>query len=223
MRSLYLIGLAVVVLLTMASASYASVIHEDIAYWYQDGSSILTLFNPSTDWLNQNTGRLLVKVQQTVYDEAQSRTILYRNGNGLVNGFLYAYSVTNLNVGDAMDLADMGITKFAIDWAVAPTFVTTSKQTLPGWVVDSPAQPSWKWTSTVDPGILPGDTVGGLWAVSNIGVDGVTNAHATHVGPLDPHYLTGKTTGPQLVPDAPSFASLAAGLIGFGAWRRRRK
>lgn len=223
MRNLYLIGLAVIVLSTAASVSYASVLHEDVAYWYKDGNSILTQFNPSTDWLNQNTSRLLVMVQQTVYDVAQSKTILYRNGNGMIDGYLHSYSVTNLNVGDAMDLADMGLTTFAIDWQVAPTLVTTSRQTVPGWAVDSPTRPSWKWTSAVDPGILAGDTVGGFYAVSSVDNDGIVTAHTTHVGPLDPHNLTGQTTGPQLAPDAPSFLSLAAGLLGLGVWKRRRK
>ena len=224
MRNLCLIGLAMIVLLAAASGSYADVIHEDVAYWYMDNDGIgtRTEFNPNWLWLEQNTNKLLVKVQQTVYDKAQSSTILYRNGNGVVDGFLYAYSVTNLNVGDPTDLADMGITNFAVDWSVAPTLVTTSKQTLPSWVVDSPTQPSWKWTSTVDPGILPGETVGGLWAVSNTGFDGYVTAYANHGGSLNPSRLGGLTTGP-IVPDAPTFISLAGGLMGLGLVRRFRR
>lgn len=225
MRSLYLTGLVIVVLLTAVSVSYAGVLHEDVAYWYTNGSQTLTEFNPNTDWLNLNVDRLLVKVQQTVYDQASTKTILFRNGNGQVNGYLYAYSVTNLNVGDASDLEDIGITKFAVGWTTAPILVTTAKQIVPGWVVDTAPQPSWKWTNAVDPGILAGDTVGGFWAVSNTGEDGYIDAHATHVGPLGPHDITGRTTGPKdpIVPDAPTFLSLAAGLIGMGLTKLRRK
>lgn len=224
MRSLYLTGLAAIVLLVATSVSFAGVIHEDFAYWYTDSGQTQTIFNPSTDWLNQNVGKLLIKVQQTVYDEASTTALLQENGDGTRSGFLYAYSVTNLYVGTPGDTSDKGITRFNVNWTPAPLYVTTDKQqTLPNWVVDtSVTQPAWKWTSAISPGIKPGRTVGGFWAVSNVGVDGVVNAGALHVGPNGEETFNGKTTGP-MVPDAPTFLSLATGLMGLGLTRRLRR
>lgn len=226
MTKLYLIGLAVVVLLAMACASYASLLHEDVAYWYRDGDQILTQFDPTAQWLESwiPTGHVLLKVQQTVYDDVSTLSILKRNGNGTNHpGYLYAYSITNLNLGNPDDLADMGITNFAVNWDTAPTFVTVSRATLPGWAADTSVAtgPAWKWTGAVDPGVMPGETVGGFWAVSNVSVDGQVNAGAVHVGGLGAETLNGRTSGP--IPDAPTWLALVSGLAGLGLTRRLRR
>jgi hypothetical protein len=226
-RNLYLTGLAVVALLAAtACASNAGILSEDAAYWYINGSQLDTVFNPTTDWLSQMTaaGPLRVRVQQTVYDAAQTLSMLQRNDDGDTNpGYLYAYTASNLNVGNSADPADWGITNFNANWTPTPLYVTTSRQTPTDWAVDtSTTKPAWQWTSAAEPGIMPGESVGGFWAVSNISVDGRLNANVVHVGPLGRETLTGKTAGP-LVPDPPTFLSLAAGLMGLGLTRRLRR
>ena len=207
MKNLYLTGLTVAALLMAVSVSHAAVLSEDVTYWYVNDIRV-------------------VKVQQTVYDQAETLAILQGNGNtNAPAGFLYAYSVSNLNVGNPANAADLGITEFAVNWATAPTYVTTSSQTLPQWQWDtaSGAQPAWKWTGAPIRGITPGETVGGFWAVSNIGVDGTVNASVGHtIDPFSHETLTGKTTGP-FVPDPPTFMTLAAGLLGMGLTRRFRR
>lgn len=225
MRNLHVTALAIVALLILASISNAAILSEDVAYWYVNGSNLDTKFNPTSDWLDQMTaaGALRVKVQQTVFDAVQTQSMLQRNGDGVHTGYLYAYTVSSLNVGNADDPADWGITRFSADWAPAPLYVTTSRQTLPDWVVDtSTTKPAWKWTSATNPGIMPGESVGGFWAVSNISVDGRVSANVVHIGPFGPGTLTGETTGP-VIPDAPTFVSLAAGLMGLGLTRRLRR
>lgn len=205
-------------LLAASTPTLAGMLHEDVAYWYLDGGRLLTIFNPSTDWLEENisTGRVLVKVQQTVYDPVSALSILARNGDGTDHvGCLYSYTVTNLNVGDLDDPADVGITAFIVDWSVAPVYVTIARHAPVGWVVDteSPSQPAWKWTGTM-PGLLPGNTVGGFWAVATIGTDRVVDATAAHSIGRDSEMLRGKTTGP--IPEAPAILALATGIVGIG-------
>lgn len=230
MKNIRLFVAALTLILLATSASYAGTISEDVYYWFRtvDGGSD-SQRNPTDEWLKLNVSNLLVKVQQTVYDQESTLAILNRNnaGEGTQNsGFLYAYALTNLNVGDPADFADMGITSFHVDWATPYYATVSSRQTPVGWVVDTTSNaassgPTWKWTP-VDPGLLPGETVGGFWAVSNVGVDGECNAGIIHGGPFGPSGWSGKTTGP-MAPEPGAFVSLFAGLAGLGLTVRLRK
>lgn len=225
MRNVCLMYLMVAALLVAFVPAHAVTLHEDVSYWYEDGDDILTIRNPAPDWLagNMPTGRVLVRVQQTVYDPVSTFSILKRNGDGESHpGYLYSYSVTNLNVGDPDDLTDMGITKFAVNWGITPAYVTIARHASLGWAVDddSPAKPAWKWTGTGE-GILPGNTVGGFWAVANVGTDRWVNASVIHAVGIDLRTLPGETSGPT--PEAPTFLSLAAGIVGLGVVRRTRR
>ena len=225
MKNTCLICLLAAALMVACIPACAGMLHEDVAYWYRDGDRLLTVFNPSTDWLGENIpiGRVLVKVQQTVYDPVSAISILARNGDGTDHvGCLYSYTVTNLNVGNLDDPADMGITAFAVDWSVAPLYVTVARHAPIGWVVDteSPSQPAWKWTGTT-PGLLPGSTVGGFWAVTSIGAERVVDATAVHVVECNSEALRGRTTGP--VPEAPAILALATGIIGIGVGASTRR
>jgi hypothetical protein len=225
MRNACLTCLMVAALAAAFVPARAMTLHEDVSYWYEDGDQILTTFNPSTDWLAENipTGRVLVRVLQTVYDPVSTFSILKRNGDGQDHpGYLYSYTVTNLDVGDPDDLTDMGITEFVVSWDIAPAYVTIARHAPLGWAVDneSSEEPAWKWTGTGE-GILPGDTVGGFWAVASTGADRVVDASTVHTGGANPRTVTGKTTGPT--PEAPTVLSLAAGIVGLGVLRRTRR
>lgn len=215
--------LVVAVLMAAVSVSFAGVLYEDVAYWYTDNGAIKTIFNPTSDVLNPlvSAGRVMVKVQETVYDPVFTQAMLVRNGDGAKTGYLYAYSITNINCGNPADLSDLGLTAFKPEWNIAPIYVTLSKQTPIGWEVDtSTASPSWKWAKT-DPGLLPGETVGGFWAVSSVGVDGQIDGHVIHVGGLGNETFNGRTTGP--VPDPPSILALMTGFIGLAGLKSLRR
>jgi len=225
MRNACRIFVIVVVLVIAFAPVHAVTLHEDVAYWYTEGDQILTIFNPSTDWLAENipTGRVLVKVQQTVYDPVSTLSILKRNGDGTNHpGYLFSYTVTNLNVGNPDDLSDIGITKFAVDWDMDPLYATVARHAPLGWVVDTEAGPSpaWKWTGA-GPGLLPGNSVGGFWAVADTGVERVTIANGLHVVGPQQFVISGDTTGPA--PEAPTVLSLATGVVGLSVVRRFRR
>ncbi len=225
MRNACLMCLLAAALVVASVPARAVTLHEDVAYWYEDGGQVLTIFNPSTDWLDEYipTGRVLVKVQQTVYDPVSAFSILKRNGDGTdYAGCLFSYTVTNLNVGDPNDATDMGITNFVVDWDITPEYVTIARHAPIGWVVDvqSPSQPAWKWTGAA-PGLLPGNTVGGFWAVANVGTDCCVDASAVHTCGVNAGTIVGQTTGPT--PEAPTALALAAGIIGLGVVRRTRR
>lgn len=203
-------------------AAHAAIIGEDIAYWYQlaDTSPVQTVFNPSLQWLTDNRDFLLIKIQQTVYDPVQCAEILTRDGQNVVNGYLYAYSVSNLNWNE-------GITSFSVNWAVQPLLVTKSSRTTPSfWSVNGGVTyPEWVSTPSNIPGIAPGETVGGFWAVSDIGNDqvGVGAVVGSITTPLGTSsYMLGETSGP-MVPDPASILTLAMGMAGFGLTRVLRR
>lgn len=223
MRYLLLCVVVAIVLLLSASFSQASLLHQDTAYWYRDGDQIITQLNPSTEWLNQMipTGRVILNIQQSIYDQVSTMSILRRNGNlTSYSGYLYAYSVTNLCAGGLDEVNDIGITSFAVDWAPEPVFVTASRQIMPNWTVDdSHFKPAWKWAGSLSPGIRPGETVGGYWAVSSVLYNSDIWASAACISALGQETLTGKIVS---VPEPATLVALVAGLMGLGFTRRPR-
>lgn len=236
MKQIGIILAVVAMLVASASRSHALIISEDVTYWFKTANESGSVINPTSEWLKQNSAHLLIKVQQTVFDQEETMARLNRNDPSNPNegtnnpGFLYAYSVTNLSVGNLFDLADKGITSFHVDWAMPSKHVTVSKNlALLEWSIDdtSPeavAGPTWKWTP-VDPGarptLLPGDTLGGFWAVSNVGEDGICQASVLHIAALGSARIAGTTTGP--CPEPGAYVSLLAGMGGFGLMARMRK
>lgn len=82
----------------VSSSVRAAVLYEDISYWLPGGSTVINPVNPPTN--------AYVKIQETVYDDAQGRAILAQQLQfGLVNGNpipaapfeLYGYSITNMS------------------------------------------------------------------------------------------------------------------------------
>jgi len=218
----HIAALVAVLLAAGALGAQAAVVSEDVAYWYRlsDQSPVLTVFNPDADWLQSNLGYLLIKVQQTVYDPEQSAQILQRDGQSpAAAGFLYAYSVTNLNWDD-------GVTGFRVDWQVESLFTTVSNRVTPsGWSVNAASTvPEWLYTPTTDYGIAPGETVGGLWALALTGQDQIVSAGAASLaedGSDLPYWIAGQTTAP--VPDPAPMTTVLMGLGGLGLTRLRRR
>lgn len=211
----------VAALMAFGAVAQAAVISEDVSYWYwlQD-QSIATVFNPDSVWLQANLGYLIIKVQQTVYDLEQSAQILERDGQTPpAAGYLYAYSVTNLNWDD-------GLTGFKVDWGVESLFTTVSKRVTPsGWNVNLlSSTPDWYYSPTSDYGIAPGETVGGFWALASTGEDRVVSASAASItaGGIEvPYWIAGQTTGP--VPDPAPITTMLMGLSGLGLTRLLRR
>mgnify|MGYP005840908873 CR=1 FL=1 len=226
-RKLITAGLVGALLLGAMTACSAAVISEDVSYWYRaDDGSLLTEFNPAAEWLSTNLPRLLIKVQQTVYDVASCNAILERAGQKDKEyiGYLYSYTVTNLDWGDLADPTERGLTKFTVNWgSVAPQKVTVSAQTPAKWIVDtSVTDPAWVWNDPVLAGLLTGESVGGLLAVGPVAPDGVVTAVADRSGPDSiALQLVGQTTGP--VTDPASIVTLMSGIVGLAATRLRRR
>ncbi len=218
-----LAAVAVCTLLLMCTAVNAAIVSEDIAYWYwiNPGSEVGYIFNPTQQQLESILPDLVLKVQQTVYDPVQSAQILARDGHPVQDGgYLYAYSVTNLNWTE-------GLTGFRVNWQVQPLYVATSNRVTPSWwsVNNNASYPEWLCSPTDVAGIAPGESVGGFWAVAATGADGECDASAASItiGDGPQLWLTGgKTTGP-LLPDPAPIVTLAAGLAGMGLTRLRRR
>ncbi len=203
-----IIFLLVAMLIWASLPTFANVISEDVTYWYKtDPNNMLQwIVNPTTEQLEPLLPYLLIKVQQTVYDQTQSAEILgAQNIQCPRGGYLYAYSVTNLNYAP-------GINRFAVSWGVAPLLVTTSRATPGYWLVDNNSLvPEWYSIPCNIPGIYKGETVGGFWAVANTGVDERVLAivgSACISGNVE--CLYGETSGPT-VPEPTSILALIAG------------
>lgn len=214
---------AAALLLSAVAGAQAGAISEDVAYWFwQENQTVGTIFNPDSAWLSANLSRVILKVQQTVYDIESTALILAANGDEPpAGGYLYAYSVTN--IGWFESFASGGLTAFAVDWGFQPLMVTVDRKQQPtgAWTPSymflnySPPDVSGPgWTANIaggGSGILPGSTVGGFWAVAPTGQDrvvmaaGATGDFLTQEG----WRLVGHTTGP--VPEPVGLLTLSMG------------
>jgi hypothetical protein len=225
--------LVAVALLASVAAAGAGVISEDVTYWLDDGTSV---WDPPGSALEQLAGRLVLKVQQTVYDNTWTRQI-----TGIeTDGFLYSYSVTNL----AYVPSELhGLNMFEVAWPSKPLYVAISPQNhaalrdpnsglwiKTGWVPSiSGTSPRYHWQQAdtggpaVIPGLLPGSTAT-FWAVSAISAD--THVIASASGVPDPPqgypFLTGETSGPMIPEPTPALA-LASCMALALAWCRTNR
>jgi hypothetical protein len=203
---------------------------EDVIYWYHDAE--MQRVSWTMNWnVIQGNDVPLVKVQQTVYN--QEYTALLKEWQMIptdVNGYLYAYSVSNLNVlervpdpGKPGTFISSGIKEFHVNWAVSAVKVTTSPETPATWNASSLlSSPTWTYQGSGS-GMLPGETVGGFWAFASTGNDGLTPA-VIKAGANSSIEIQGMTTGP-IVPEPGGIAVLLSGMAGMFGYviKTRRK
>ncbi|MEN6520379.1 MAG: PEP-CTERM sorting domain-containing protein [Armatimonadota bacterium] len=234
MRPIKYLLLSVMVLFAITSAAFSQatgsgITSEDVSFWLNDGA---VWFNPSTSVLNENKDKLVLKVQQTVYNNEWTRKVTGLN----TAGFLYSYLITNLsyepNEGE-------GLKMFGVAWPSTPLNVMVSRQNVKaikdtngeyissGWVaaVDG-TNPVIYWQDADDGnnlGLMPAESVC-LWAVSDTGNDCVVSAVAAGTASPDSQYsyLRGQTTGPN-VPEPGSLLALSSALVGAVGLVLRRK
>ncbi|MEN6372438.1 MAG: hypothetical protein ABFD64_10550 [Armatimonadota bacterium] len=234
MRPIKYLLLSVLVLAAVASAAFSQVtdsgiLSEDVSFWLNDGA---VWFNPSSSVLNANTDKLVLKVQQTVYNNELTRQITGLN----TTGYLYSYLITNL---DYKPVENEGLKMFGVGWDVAPLDVMVSRQNIKaikdtsgayissGWVaaVDG-TNPVIYWQNAADsndPGLMPAESVN-MWAISATGNDCVVSAVAAGTPSPDSQYqyLRGQTTGPE-TPEPGALLALSSALVGTVGLVLRRK
>ncbi len=151
--------------LSFSYAASANVLYEDITYWLPGGQ---TLINPAVPPTNA-----WIKVQQTVYDDVQGRSILQALlGINAINGpavpavpiNLYSYSITNLNYGNGpFTGVGAGVTGFNIvDGLVAPLGIWGPNAANSRWEpsAGNSAPTDYEWDIDADGDGLNGDGVG---------------------------------------------------------------
>ncbi|MBI2844252.1 MAG: PEP-CTERM sorting domain-containing protein [Armatimonadetes bacterium] len=183
----------------------AAVTSEDVTYWLAGGA---VWWNPSAESLEQNADKLILKVQQTVYDNEWTRQI---TGLTDTTGYLYSYTITNLGY---LGPEGQGVKLFEVEWPVNPLYVGVSPQTISGWTGSSvEGNPVLKWDST-GPGLERASSVT-LWAISPIAEDSYVTARAAGVPDPGTSYpfLYGQTSGP-IIPEPSALAGL---FMAFGA------
>ena len=198
-------------------------ISDNVSYWYSNGSSVSTVFDPGSEWLSQNSSNLLLRVEQTVYNADDTASILSENDITAPTGsYLFSYSVTNLG----WKPSSSGLTGFAVNWGFQPLLVTTDiTQTVPSWdpeyyyntdISTSVDGPAWIWKPAKSVhGLLVGSTVGGLWALSPTSNTGAASA-VSFTGNVitNPSFIAGQTTAP-IVPEPASLLAMLTGVVGI--------
>lgn len=229
MKRITPILIVVVMILAAVPVQAAGVLSENICYWCRMGDgSIDTVINPDSakwTWLQQNWSNVLLKVQQTVYDPETTVTLLGTSGYTAPQGsYLFSYSVSNISWLDSIDTG--GLKSLVVDWGFAPVMVMESKwQTPVYWTAgSSEIGPVWTWVPPAEepsaPGLLPGSTVGGLWALANTGQTCVADCSARTGEETGGITVFGKTIAP--VPEPAGMLALVVGCVGLVVRRRGR-
>lgn len=222
--------IAVVIVLAAMPVQAAGVLSDYICYWVRTGDgSIDTIVNPDTadwTWLRQNWSSVILRVQQTVYDPESTATLLATSDLTAPEGsFLFSYSVSSIGWFDSISTG--GLKSFAVDWGFMPVMTAKSKWHTPAnWTASSSESgPVWTWVPPVEdpdaPGLLPGSSVGGFWALANTGDTCVTDCSVTSgEEPGGELVLFGKSIAP--VPEPAGVLALVVGFVGLVFKKRGR-
>jgi hypothetical protein len=182
---------ALLVLGLLGQTSRAAILFEDIMYWRPGG---ITELNPSTPPLDA-----YVKIQETVYDDAQGRLVLgpqlaagiiHGNG-GLIPVFpinVYVYSITNLNYGNGPTTGSgAGIGGFKIpNPAGVPFVIYAPSRANDNWH-EHAAGPDFEWQIDKNANTLDGDGLGIILGQTHNGIIFVVPAGRAH------GFITGAT------------------------------
>ncbi|MEI6511696.1 MAG: PEP-CTERM sorting domain-containing protein [bacterium] len=234
------------VLSLLLTTAYARVIHEDNIYWMlcegkDDISFVATngdgevdqfvfemLMNPTQAQLEENAGRLVIKIEETVYDKSESLAMLNREGiQNAPSGFLYTYTVANLNLhylDNNSTEVPLDINSFHAYWGVPSLGTYVVRPNVPpqiGWNPTNPSPPAWEAVG-FNYMVPRGSSVGGLWAVSNSDNDVVIPADIDVIINGKKVLVHGWTTGPVPEPSSIS-ALLIGGTFIAGILRRKRR
>lgn len=202
------------VFVVLATGTWANILHEDNIYWLNtvdaNGRQNI-LINPTTADLQREAPNLLFKIEETVYDIQQSMALQARAGvTNPVAAFLYTYTVANLGS------ANGDISMFQADWNAGLAlnwYVVRPNNAV--WQAKVPA-PSWGSIVAGVNDVMPGSSVGGLWALSLNSDDSLVTASLT----VDGRVVKGWTTGP--VPEPTTVASIIVGAAMLLGLRRRK-
>jgi hypothetical protein len=175
---------AVSTFVLLTSVAQAAILFEDTMYWRPGGITVLNPAVPPTD--------AYVKIQETVYDDAQGRQVLSQqlalnliHGNGGVIPAapfdLYGYSITNLTYGNGpFTNSGLGISGFEIPNPANVPFVIYGPNMANDRWHEHAGDPDFEWQIDADGNLIDGDGIGIVLAQSHNSFYFVVPGGTTH-------------------------------------------
>ena len=184
MRAAALISSFITIGLGASSSARAAILFEDIMYWRPGGVTELNPANPPLD--------AFVKIQETVYDDAQGRLVLgpqlaagiiHGNG-GVIPAFpinVYVYSITNLNYGNGPTTGSgAGIGGFTIpNIGSVPFTIYAPSAANDNWH-EHATDPNFNWQIDKNNNQMDGDGLGIILGQTHNGIIFVVPAGTQH-------------------------------------------
>jgi len=172
------------IVLSLTSATPAAILFEDTMYWRPGGVTVLNPAVPPTD--------AYVKIQETVYDDAQGRQVLSQqlalnliHGNGgaipATPLNLYGYSITNLTYGNGpFTNSGLGVSGFDIPNPANVPFVIYGPNFANDRWHEHAADPDFEWQIDANGDSIDGDGIGILLGQSHNSFYFVVPGGTTH-------------------------------------------
>ena len=234
------VAFAVAPVLFIVGSTRAAILFEDVMYWRPGGVTEINPANPPLD--------ALVKIQETVYDDAQGRALLTQQiANGVTHGNggqvrlagpfdLYAYSISNLTYDNGASGVGNGVSGFHIpNVANVPYTMYGPNAANDYWSEDTQPGTAYSWDINANQngilgdgrGILLGQTFNSFYYVVPAGTphgfipNTSINTYTPGTGraaPMPIDFIFGSVSGP-----VPEPASGAAALVAIAAIRLRKR